>query len=140
MIIRDTFNEKKILQQIEEQVGKPFPIIRRIRMGGTGSQRLFVLDGSPTIKDLFHADLKRDLCNLELRPGGVIVRFQSKMHTYAWTIPWQQLKLSWQDNEIRIHDHVEFISVETAYNEKLNTSFLEKVVASQSESKKRQVR
>lgn len=134
MLVKDTFNEKRARRQIEEVAGKKFPLIERVKMRGIGSQRLLIIDASDDISDLLKIDSKRDLCNIELRKGGIVVRFQSKINTYAWPIPWHQLTLFRNGEVMSVYSQSSFVKVVTEHNETLDRGFLLKVLQHKAEA------
>lgn len=128
MLIRDTYNEKSVRRKIEQEVGKKFSFIERFKMGGIGSQRMRIMSSSQEIEVLLQADTKRNLCNIEMRKGGIIIRFQSKMHTYAWTIPWHQLALFRNGELLSVYGAGNHVKVVTEYNESLDKRFVLKLM------------
>ncbi len=128
VLIRDTYNEKSVRRKIDAEVGKKFSFLERFKMGGIGSQRMRIISSSEEIDDLLQADAKRNLCNIEMRTGGLIVRFQSKMHTYAWTIPWHSLSLFRNGEVLSVYGSGNHIKVVTEYNESLDRRFVLKVM------------
>ena len=97
-------------------------------MGGIGSQRLRVIAASDEIKGLLRFDNKRDVCNIEMRKGGIVLRFQSKMYSYAWPIPWHQLTLFRNGEVLSIYGPNKFVKVVTEHNEQLSREFVIKVL------------
>ena len=91
MLVNVSYNNKEITRQIDEEVGKPFPLRERWKMGGIGSPKLFILASSDQIRNLLILDNNRDSCNIELRPKGVVLRFRSLLETYALVIPFYKL-------------------------------------------------
>ena len=128
VFIRDTFNDRKSRRKLEEQVGKKFSFLERFKMGGIGSQRMLIMSSSEEIDDLLSEDQKRNLCNIELRKGGIVVRFQSKMHTYAWPIPWHQLSLFRNGEVLSVYGTQNHITGVTEYNESLDRRFVLKLM------------
>ena len=128
MLIRDTHNERRARRQITELAGKKFSLIERLRMGGVGSQRMSIIEASQSIKDLLVLDQNPDTCNVELRTTGIVVRFRSKMHTYAWPVPFHQLAFFRNGEELSIYDSDTHIKLTTALNEKLDRQFILKVL------------
>ena len=82
-----------IEKEIEDLVGKSFPLFQRLKMKGNGSPRLPVLKASESISTLLEKDTNLNYCNVELRPGGIIIGFRSRLETWWWCIPYYKLSL-----------------------------------------------
>lgn len=93
MLLNVSYNDKKITEKIDSEVGKPFTLKERWSMGGIGSPRLFITETSVEIRNLLILDNNRDQCNIEMRPKGIIVRFRSLLETFALIIPYYKLTL-----------------------------------------------
>ena len=128
MIIRDTHNERRSRREIAQYAGKKFGLIERLKMGGIGSQRMVITDASDMILNLLSQDHAPDTCNIELRSAGIVVRFRSKMHTYAWAVPFHELSMFRNGEELSIYGKGEHMKMTTAHNEKLDRRFILKVL------------
>ena len=93
MIYNISHNTPEIFAKINKVVGKPFGFIEALKTGGTGSPKLFVTSASSEIEGLLSQDSYTNSCNIELRPNGIIVRFKSKLETFALPIPYYKLTL-----------------------------------------------
>lgn len=91
MLLNVSYNNKEITRQIDTEVGQPFPLRDRWKMGGIGSPKLVITKSSDAIRNLLVLDNNRDTCNIELRPEGIILRFRSLLETYALVIPYYKL-------------------------------------------------
>jgi len=128
MLIKDTFNDRRSRREIERHVGKKFSFVDRFKMRGIGSQRMLIVDSSNEIADLLALDKKLNHCNLELRQGGLLVRFQSKMHTYAFAIPWHYLTFFRTGESLQVYGQNNHVKLRVAHNEKLDRRFVLKVL------------
>jgi len=93
MIFNVSYNNKQITKKVDDAVGKPFPLKERWAMGGIGSPKLEITQTSVEIWNLLILDNNRNVCNIELRPKGIIVRFRSLLETFALVIPYYKLTL-----------------------------------------------
>jgi hypothetical protein len=93
MILNVSYNDPKQEQNITDLVGKPFSLRDRIKFTGVGSPKLQIVSSSPKIANLLLLDKNLDVCNIEIRPKGIIVRFRSLLETYAIVIPFYKLSL-----------------------------------------------
>lgn len=62
-------------------------------MGGIGSPKLYITEASIDIYNLLVLDNSTNSCNVEMRPNGIIVRFRSRLETYALIIPYYKLNV-----------------------------------------------
>ena len=93
MLLNVSYNDPKQEQTITDLVGKPFSLRERIKFSGVGSPKLQIVSSSPKIANLLLLDSNLDLCNIEIRPKGIIVRFRSLLETYAMVIPFYKLSV-----------------------------------------------
>ena len=93
MLLNVSYNDPKQEQTITDLVGKPFSLRERIKFSGVGSPKLQIVSSSPKIANLLLLDSNLDLCNIEIRPKGIIVRFRSLLETYAMIIPFYKLSV-----------------------------------------------
>ena len=95
MLLNVSYNDRKIKEQIDKEVGPPFSLIERWKIGGIGSSKLSITHASIDIHNLLVLDNNSDNCNIELRPNGIIIRFRSLLETYGLVIPYYKLKISY---------------------------------------------
>lgn len=93
MIYNISHNTPEIFAKIDKEVGKGFGFFEVFKNGGIGSPKLFVNSSSSEIEELLSLDSYTNSCNIELRPNGIIVRFKSKLETFALPIPYYKLTL-----------------------------------------------
>ncbi|BFP41952.1 hypothetical protein FGF1_27970 [Flavobacteriaceae bacterium GF1] len=93
MLLNVSYSDKKITQKIDAEVGKPFPLKERWKMGGIGSPKLKIVEASMEIRNLLILDNNADNCNVEMRPKGIIVGFRSLLESYALIIPYYKLTI-----------------------------------------------
>ena len=93
MLLNVSYNDKKVTRKVDKEVGKPFTLKERVKLGGIGSPKLFVKQTSVEIQNLLILDNNRNSCNIEMRPKGIIVRFRSLLETYALVIPYYKLTI-----------------------------------------------
>ena len=93
MLMNVSYNDPKQEQAITDLVDKPFSLRDRIKFSGVGSPKLQIVSSSPKIANLLLLDNNLDVCNIEIRPKGIIVRFRSLLETYAVVIPFYKLSI-----------------------------------------------
>lgn len=109
MLLNVSYNNKDINRQIDHAVGKAYSWRERIRLGGIGSPPLEITEASREIRELLDLDQNRNLCYIELRPKGIVIRFRSILETYALVIPYDKLELEkeeWDSFSMRNGDAV----------------------------------
>lgn len=127
MLYNISYKDQKIEREINELVGKPFAIFDNIKKGGIGSPKLFITRCSSAIYDLLHVNNSVKFCNIELRPKGIIIGFQSRLDVYALVIPYYKLVLFKPGNSITFHVDHHYISVDYSKNTKNIESFIKKM-------------
>lgn len=93
MLLNVSYNDKKITQKIDTELGKPFTLKERFKLGGIGSPKLEITETSVEIRNLLILDNNADCCNIEMRPKGIIVGFRSLLESYALVIPYYKLTI-----------------------------------------------
>jgi hypothetical protein len=93
MLRNVSYNNSIIKSEINDLLGKPFTIFERIKLGGVGSPKYFILQTDIKITNLLNLDNNTNQCNIELRPKGIIISFRSLLETYGLVIPYYKLKL-----------------------------------------------
>ena len=93
MLLNVSYSDKKITKKIDAEVGKPFPLKERWKMGGIGSPKLKIVEASMEIRNLLILDNNADYCNVEMRAKGIIVGFRSLLESYALIIPYYKLTI-----------------------------------------------
>jgi len=53
MVHNTTYPDPQITYLINQTVGKPYPFLQRIKMGGIGSKRMNILTLSPSLQKVF---------------------------------------------------------------------------------------
>ena len=93
MLLNISYNRPEIREKINEEVGKPFTLLERFKLKGTGSPKLHITSTSLDIHNLLVLDNNMNTCNIEMRPKGIIIMFRSLLETFALVIPYYKLHL-----------------------------------------------
>ncbi|MAO07193.1 MAG: hypothetical protein CL596_00610 [Alteromonas sp.] len=129
MLLNVSYNNKEITQKIDSEVGKPYSLKERIQLGGIGSPRLVITETSIQIYNLLILDNNRNVCNIEMRPEGIIVGFRSLLESYALIIPYYKLSLyKGKAEEYSIHRDNYFIKIEAKAKDKSVHRFMNKLL------------
>lgn len=127
MLLNVSYNNSEIIRKIDAEVGKPFPLLERIKMNGVGSPKLFITSTSMEIYNLLILDNNRNVCNIEMRPKGIIVGFRSLLESFALIIPYYKLNIyKGKAEEYSIYRDHYFIKVSAT--DKSTHRFFQKVI------------
>lgn len=114
MLLNVSYSNKKIKEKIDAEVGKPFTLKERFKMGGIGSPKLEIVDASIKIRNLMILDSNADCCNIEIRPKGIILGFRSLLESYALIVPFYKLTIYKGDLAVySIHRDNHFVKVKS---------------------------
>lgn len=112
MLVNISYNQPKIKEKIIAQVGSSFTLLERFKLKGTGSPKLHITSTSIDIHNLLVLDNNANICNIEMRPKGIIVMFRSLLETFALVIPYYKLNLyKGRAEEYSIYKDHSFIKV-----------------------------
>lgn len=127
MLKNISYNNPKIIDEINNYVGKPYTILQRLKIGGIGSSKLIINSADSIIENLLNLDNNLNYCNIEIRPKGIIIHFKSLLETYGLIIPFYKLKIfKGKANEYSIYIDNFFIKVNAS--EKNEHDFLKKIL------------
>lgn len=93
MLLNVSYTNPSVTQKIDGEVGKPFTLKERWKMGGIGSPKLEITEANVEIRNLLILDNNADYCNIEMRPKGIILGFRSLLESYALVIPYYKLTI-----------------------------------------------
>ncbi len=127
-----TYKNKETEKEINAEMGNPFGLIEKLRIGGIGSRRMIIENFSEDLKNLALKVSGIQYANIELRPNGVIIHINQGIYTHAWTIPYFRLSI-FNGDFFTVHgggSHIQF-NKEKSWKE--NKEFLQKIVKLKSE-------
>ena len=93
MLYNVSYNNPGIDRKIKDEVGSILTLKQRWRLKGSGSPQLHITSSSLQIHNLLVLDINKNICNIEIREKGVIIRFRSLLETFALPIPFYKLNL-----------------------------------------------
>ena len=127
MLKNISYNNPKIIDEINNYVGKPYTILQRLKIGGIGSSKLIINSADSIIENLLNLDNNLNYCNIEIRPKGIIIHFKSLLETYGLIVPFYKLKIfKGRANEYSIYIDNFFIKVNAS--EKNEHDFFKKIL------------
>lgn len=127
MLYSISYHDKKITQIINDKVGKPFGFIENIKRKGIGSPRLIITNSCAEIAQILNRNNSIKYANIELRPHGIIIGFQSQLEVFALVIPFYKLVIFKPGNTITFHVDQYFISFSYTASNKNLMAFLKKM-------------
>lgn len=129
MLLDVSYNNKEITRKIDDELGKAFPFMERFKMGGIGSPKLILTETSLQISNLMNLDNNRNVCNIEMRPKGIIVGFRSRLSSYGLIIPYYKLVLyKGKAEQYSIHKDNYFFKFEAKAKDKAVHKFMKKLM------------
>ena len=127
-----TYKNKETEKEINVEMGKPFGLIEKLKLGGIGSRRMIIENFSEDIKNLTLKVSGIQYANIELRPNGIIVHINQGIYTHAWTIPYFRFSV-FNGDFFTIHGGGSHIQFNKEKSWKDNKEFLQKIVKLKSE-------
>lgn len=130
MLLNVSYNNPEVKRKIDAEVGPPFGLRERIKQGGIGIGHLVITESSIQIQNFLALDKYRNKCNIELRPGGIIVGFRALLDSYALIIPYWKLNLyKGRAEEYSIYRDNYFIKIEAKAKDKKVHNFVKRILA-----------
>lgn len=127
LILETTYFKKENKELINDLIGFPIPLLKRVKMGGIGSKRLMIEDVSADFKELMNRVSDINYANIELRPGGILVMINKGLRNFTWVIPYYQLAFYNTDN-VSIHAKGKFIKFKKNIKRQENKEFFKKMM------------
>ena len=107
-MLNTTYKNEENEQIIEELVGKPFSLRKKLMMGGVGSGRMVIEEVSPKLEMTLLNGQDLNYANIELRPKGVLIRITRRLDNFTWIIPYYQLHI-YKTEGLSIHGQGQFL-------------------------------
>jgi hypothetical protein len=127
MLFNISHNDQKIKKTINDLVGSPFGIIENLKLKGIGSPKLIISKASSEIASILNQNNTINYSNIELRPNGIIIGFQSQLEVYALVIPYYKLVYFKPGSSITFHIDHHFVSFDCSKNGKKMQEFMLKI-------------
>ncbi len=131
MIFDTTYTDKEVTFEINKLVGKPFSFWKRIKLGGIGSHRIIVASTSESLQPYINPGHSTNYVNFELRPNGTIIHLKHRTQTYAWAIPFKQLKFDDTYEHVSDGEHSLSLKNPMEHNEGFWRKLVERVEGSE---------
>lgn len=125
MIINSYRLTKKELKNLNEFIGKPFSILKKIRLKGVKSKKIKIEEVSPNLRQ-YIMETETAYGHIELRPKGILIRVNKGVQQLIWAIPYYQLYI-YKTPGLNIHGQGKYIVFKHDPN-KPDTSSIEKKI------------
>ena len=86
-----SYKDPQIEKQMNSLVGEEFSLMKKLKLIGAGSRKLYIKKCDNEIYDLLRNDYELSICNIEIRPKGIIIYIKSNLETYGLIIPYYKL-------------------------------------------------
>ncbi|MBT8270730.1 MAG: hypothetical protein KJO25_01665 [Bacteroidia bacterium] len=127
MVLETTYTNSEHDQMINDLVGKPYGFYDRIKKRGIGSKRMIVDEVSPNMSQYLNTVDDLNYANIELRPGGILIRINKGLKNFTWIIPYYHLVM-YKTNGASIHAQGKYIRFRENRTFKENKGFFGKML------------
>ena len=127
MILETTSINQTDKQLIADLVGKPFSLLKKLKLKGIRSKWMPIEKLDPNLKSYLDPVLGVNLGSIELRPNGIIININSHSGKYSWAIPYYHLVI-YKTKSISIHAQGRFIQFGKNGAFKENKPFFQKLL------------
>ena len=108
MIHDTTYTNKEVSVFFNDLLGKPYSIIKSLKLGGVGSKRMMISQVSPGFSSIMNTVSDINYGNIELREKGILVRINKGLKNFSWAIPFYQLHI-YNTETFSIHAQGNFV-------------------------------
>lgn len=129
MILNISYNDEEFTKRIASLVGKPYTFSDRIKMNGIGSSRFTINEYSTAFTKLLDRNNFINYCNIELRPGGIIISFKSLLDTIVWVIPFYKLTIFKNKEQYSFYSDVDYLKISNNHRMSVNEDFIKKLLS-----------
>ncbi|MDJ0645815.1 MAG: hypothetical protein QNJ57_07530 [Flavobacteriaceae bacterium] len=127
MIFNTTYHNSDDVEFMNDLVGRPFSMLKALRIRGVGSKRMIIEEVSVNMQQYLNTTADINYANIELRPGGILIRINKGLQTFTWAIPYYQLVIYKSDGS-SIHAQGRFIRFSRNQFFKENKKFFDKLL------------
>ena len=127
MIHDTTYTNKEVSVFFNDLLGKPYTIIKSLKLGGVGSKRMMIYQVSPGFSSIMNTVSDINYGNIELREKGILVHINKGLKNFSWAIPFYQLHI-YNTETFSIHAQGNFVKFTKNKLLRENKKFLGKLV------------
>jgi hypothetical protein len=124
-----TYNSKEINKKIDVAVGPAFGLFSKSRWQGIGSERLVITNATGQLEKIFGGRFTQNFANIEMRPGGIIIRVRYRLEVYGIIIPFGKLTL-FKNNpgEVNVYGDGLKMTLRNYQGRAINQRFIQKLI------------
>jgi len=108
LLLNTTYKNEENEVTIDDLVGKPFSLRRKILMGGVGSGRMVIDKASPKLEIALINGADLNYANIELRPKGILIRITRRTDNFTWIIPYYHLHI-YKTSGLSVHGQGQYL-------------------------------
>ena len=127
MIHDTTYTNKEVSVFFNDLLGKPYSIIKSLKLGGVGSKRMMISQVSPGFSSIMNTVSDINYGNIELREKGILVHINKGLKNFSWAIPFYQLHI-YNTDTFSIHTQGNIVKFTKNKLFRENKKFLGKLV------------
>jgi len=126
MLLNTTYKNDEHELIIQDLVGKPFSLKKKLILRGVGSGRMVIDEASPRLEQTLLNGPDLNYANLEIRPKGILVRITRRLDNFTWIIPFYHLHI-YKTSGLSVHGQGQFLHFRENQMLRNNKSFFRKV-------------
>jgi len=108
VLLNTTYKNEENEVIIDDLVGKPFSLRKKLLMGGVGSGRMIIDEASPKLEMTLINGPDLNYANIELRPKGILIRITRRLDNFTWVIPYYHLHI-YKTTGLSVHGQGQFL-------------------------------
>lgn len=127
MIYNTTHTNLDYNEMANGLLGRSFPILTRLKMGGIGSQRMIIAELGSKLQPEQIQFSELTYGNIELRPVGIIVHFTNRQLRFSWCVPYYKMHI-YNSTFFSIHAEGTYIKFRKNKQYAENKKFIDKMI------------
>lgn len=127
MILDTTLYTDDVVRKINASVGNSYPVLKRLKMGGTGSRRMELVSASIHFAHYLADNSDTVYANIELREKGILIHFKKYQTRYSWLVPYHQLVI-FKSDTFSVHAAGQNMRFNAEKMDELNSRFVTRML------------
>lgn len=127
MIYNTTHTNLDYTEMANGLLGRSFPLLTKIKMGGIGSGRMMVAELERKLQPEQIQFSELIYGNIELRPAGIVVHFTNRQSRFSWCVPYYKMHV-YNSSYFSIHAEGAFIKFRKNKLYQENKKFIDKMI------------
>ena len=122
-----SYKDKERDDLINSEMGNPYSLMGKLKLGGVGSRRLIIENLSANMNHIKLKVAGIQYGSIEIRPQGIIVHINQGLDVFAWTIPFYRLSI-FNGDFFTIHGNGEYLQFNKQKSWTENDVFIKKML------------